>query len=80
MYQTLIWAAVLGDEARRLRAALDAKDGKGLPDALVDRVRGNPELRGDFLGVEMLVDEPETVELPLGKARDSILHGIVGHD
>jgi hypothetical protein len=48
MYQSLIWSAVLADDARRLRAPLDAKDSKGLADSLVDGMRGNLELGGDF--------------------------------
>ena len=71
MYQTLIWPAVLGDQARRLRAALDAKDLQRLADALVDGVRRNVELGGDFLGAEVLVDKPEAIELGGGKPGDT---------
>jgi len=39
MYQSLIWPAVLGNEARRLAAALDAQDMERAANALVDRVR-----------------------------------------
>ena len=39
MYQSLIWSAVLRDEARRLGAALDAEDLERLADALIDGVR-----------------------------------------
>ncbi|MES2136402.1 MAG: hypothetical protein V4502_05000 [Pseudomonadota bacterium] len=66
MYQPLIWSAVLGDEARRLRSALDAKDRKRLADALVDGVGGDIELGGDLFRRQMLVDESEAVELAGG--------------
>jgi len=39
MYQSLIWATVLGNEARGLAAALDAQDMERAANALVDRVR-----------------------------------------
>jgi len=63
MYQSLIWLLVLGDDPRRLCATLDAEDSQRLADALVDGMRRNVELRRDLLGIEMLVDEQETVEL-----------------
>jgi hypothetical protein len=49
MYQTLIRAAVLRDEAGRLGAALDAERLQGVADALVDGMGRNPELDGDLL-------------------------------
>ena len=39
MYQSLIWFAALGDDARRLRAPTDAERMQRLANALVDRVR-----------------------------------------
>jgi hypothetical protein len=39
MYQSLIWWSVLVDQARRLAAAVNTKDLKRLPDALVYGVR-----------------------------------------
>jgi len=39
MYQSLIWAAVLSDDARCLTAALDSKDVERSSHALVDGVR-----------------------------------------
>jgi hypothetical protein len=39
MYQTLIWAAVAGDEAGGVGAALDPKDLERAADALVDGMR-----------------------------------------
>jgi len=39
MYQSLIWAAVLSDDARCLTAALDSKDVERSSDALIDGVR-----------------------------------------
>jgi hypothetical protein len=50
MYQPLICAFVLGDDPRRLRAALDTKDCERLANPLVDGVRRNVELGSDFLG------------------------------
>ena len=49
MYQPLIWAGRLRDHPRGLRAALDAEDMQGATHPLVDRVRGDAELLGDFL-------------------------------
>ncbi|MEO5611405.1 MAG: hypothetical protein ABIQ67_01355 [Sphingomicrobium sp.] len=57
MYQPLIWAAVEGDEAGGLAAPLDAKDVERAADALIDGVRRDVELVGDFLGRQMLVDQ-----------------------
>jgi hypothetical protein len=39
MYQTLIWPAVLRNDARGLGTPLDAEDRKCLADALIDGVR-----------------------------------------
>jgi hypothetical protein len=50
MYQSLIWAAVLRNETRRLRATLHAKDLQRMADPLIDGVRRNSEFGGDFLG------------------------------
>jgi hypothetical protein len=50
MYQSLIWAVYLRNHARGLRTALDTQDMERAADPLVDRMRGNPELDGDFLG------------------------------
>jgi hypothetical protein len=63
MYQSLIFAAVAGDEARRLRPPLDSEDLKRLADALVDGMWRNLQLRGDFLGRQMLVDQAQAIEL-----------------
>ena len=56
MYQSLIWTSLTGDETRGLAAALDAEDLERAPDALIDRMRRNSELGGDFFGREMVVD------------------------
>jgi hypothetical protein len=50
MYQSLIWPAVARDHARGLRTALDAKDGEGLPHALIDGVGRDAELCADLFG------------------------------
>jgi hypothetical protein len=72
MYQSLIWLAVLLDEARRLAAPRDPQDMKRLPDPLVDRVGGNPELDRDFLRRQMLRDELQTVELAARQLRHAV--------
>jgi hypothetical protein len=63
MYQSLIWSLVLGHDASRLGAPLDAEDLKRLSDALVDRVRRDAELGRDFLRAQVLVDEAQAIEL-----------------
>jgi hypothetical protein len=63
MYQSLIWPGKLRYGPRGLSAPLDPEDRQGLTNPLVDRVRRDPELRGDLLGVEVLIDEAKTVEL-----------------
>jgi hypothetical protein len=65
MYQSLIWPAHLRHQACRLGAAVDPKNLESAPNPLIDRVRGNAELDGDFLGREMLVDEQQAIQLPL---------------
>ena len=77
MYQPLIWAAVPRDDARGLGAALDAEDLEGLANALIDRVRGNPQLCGNLFRGKMLVDKAEAVELPGGEPRDTLSHRVV---
>jgi hypothetical protein len=74
MYQTLIWPAVLGYDARSLGAALNAEDMKCLPDALIDRVGRNSELGGNFLGAQMLVDEPQAIELTRRQPIHAVRH------
>jgi hypothetical protein len=74
MYQTLIWSAVLRDEASRLGTPFDAEDLERLADALIDGVRRNFELGRDFLGRPMLIDKAKAVELagsqPFDPTRD----------
>jgi hypothetical protein len=74
MYQSLIWPAELRHDTRRLRAALNAKDLKRLADALIDGVGRDFQLRGDFLGRQMLVDEPEAIELARAQAGNALRH------
>jgi hypothetical protein len=75
MYQSLIWVVHLGDHARGLRTALDAKDMERSADALVDRMRRNAELDGDLFRGKMLVDEQEGIQLPRAQPRDAIGDG-----
>jgi hypothetical protein len=71
MYQTLMCGGaglgapgvVLGDQAGCLRAAFDAENVQRAADALIDGVRRDVELGGDFLGVEVLVDQAQAIEL-----------------
>jgi hypothetical protein len=63
MYQPLIWAAVLGDEAGGLGAAFDAENLERLANALIDGVGRNSQLDGDFLRREMFGDKPQTIKL-----------------
>jgi hypothetical protein len=77
MYQPLICLLVAADDPRRLGAALDAEDRERLADALVDGVRRDMELGGDFLGREMLVDEQQAVELPRAQPCDALGHFIL---
>jgi len=49
MYQTLIWAAVLSDDPRRLRSPHDAKRLERLANPLIHGVRRDSKLGGDFL-------------------------------
>jgi hypothetical protein len=49
MYQPLIWLAVLGDDARRLRPTADGQRLKRVANALIDGVRRDSELDRNFL-------------------------------
>jgi hypothetical protein len=71
MYQTLIWAAVAGNEAGGLGPALDPEDVERDPDALVDGVRRDFELGRDLLGGQVLVDQPQAIELARAQPRDA---------
>jgi hypothetical protein len=79
MYQSLMWGGVglgalrqvLRNDPRRLGPALNPEDLQRAADALVDGMRRNLELGGDFLGVEMLVDEAQAIELAGAQSRDS---------
>ena len=73
MYQTLICGTVAGDDPRRLGAPRDTEDLERLADALVDGVRGDSKLAGDFLRREVLVDEEQAIELALAQPGDSFL-------
>ncbi len=64
MYQPLIFPSVVRHEASRLGSALYAEDLQGLAHALIDGVRRDLELGGDLFGREVLIDKPQTVELP----------------
>ena len=71
MYQTLIWSAVAGDDAGGLGPALDSQDVESAADTLVDGVRGDLELGGDFLGRQMLVDQAQAIELAGAQPRNT---------
>ena len=63
MYQSLIWLTVLRNDACRLGAALDTQDLERAANTLVDPVWGDAELGRDFLRGEMLVHQPQAIEL-----------------
>ena len=65
---------MLGDDPRRLRTTLDAKDCKRLADALVDGMRRNVKFGSDLLGAQMPVDEPKAIELAGTQAGDARGH------
>ena len=65
---------MVGDDPRRLRTPLDAKDCKRLADALVDGMRGNVKLGGDFLGAQVPVDKTQAIELARTQAGDTRGH------
>ena len=50
MYQSLIWAALLRDDASCLGAAFNAKDSKRLADALIHGVWRDMKLGSNFFG------------------------------
>src|SRR5205085_235632 len=77
MYQSLIWGAVLRHQARGLGAAFDAENLQSLADTLVDGVRRNIELGRDFLRRQMLVNQPQTVELPGRQPRHPPSHQVL---
>src|SRR5687768_5657164 len=74
MYQTLIWPAVLGDEARGLGPALDSEDMERAADALVDGMRRDVELGRNLFRGQMLVDQPQAIELAGAQPRDAARH------
>jgi len=77
MYQTLIWPAELRDDARGLGAAVNTEDMKRLSNPLVDGVRRYPELCGDFLGTQMLIDKAQAIELARREPSNAIRHPFV---
>jgi hypothetical protein len=74
MYQSLIWPRILRYDPCRLSAPLDPKDRERLADPLVDCVRRDSELGCDLLGIEVLVDKEEAIELAARKARNARRH------
>jgi hypothetical protein len=78
MYQSLIWAAVLGDEPRRLGAPFDAEDLERQADALIDRVGRNVEFARDFLGRQMLIDKSQAIELTGTEPADPLRDRFIG--
>ena len=71
MYQSLIWRMEPCHQPRGLRPPLDAEDVKRPPNSLVDRMRRNAELDGDFFRREMLIDQQQGIELPLAEPGDA---------
>src|SRR4029077_20711117 len=71
MYQTLIWPAVLRDEAGSLGSPLNGERVQGLANALIDRVVRDVEFGRDFFGRQMLVAQAQAIELPIREPRDT---------
>jgi len=76
MYQSLIWALVLGDDPSRLRASLDPENCERLTDPLVHRVRRNVKLGGDFLGRQESVNEAQAIKLGGSQSCDALGHRV----
>ena len=74
MYQPLIWSAVNGYQASRLRPTLYAQDLKRAANALVDRMWRDSEFARNLFGRKMLVDEAQAIELPRAQPRDAPLN------
>lgn len=51
------------DNARSLRSSFDPEDRNGLTDPLVNGVRRDMKFGRDLLGIEMLVNETQAIEL-----------------
>jgi hypothetical protein len=78
MYQALIWPrGVPGDHASCLRPAFHPQDLKRLADSLIDGVRRDFQLAGDFLGGKMLVDEAEAIQLARTQPANPLLNQTV---
>src|SRR3954447_1042449 len=76
MYQSLIWTAVLRDDARGLGAPLHTKRRERLANSLVDGMRRNSELRRDLFRREELVDKTQAIELAGRQPRDPHSHQV----
>ena len=63
MYQPLIWAAILRHDPRSLGTALDAEHRERLTNPLIDSVRRDGEPHRDLFRREVLIDQPQAVEL-----------------
>jgi len=74
MYQSLIWAAELRDDASSLATALNAEDVERAANALIDSVWRDIELRRNFLGRQVLIDQPQAIELAVAQPRDARYH------
>ena len=62
-------------------SGVDAERLQRLADALIDRMRRNPELGRDLLGAQVLIDQAKTIELagrqPGNPLRHRVVSGIV---
>jgi hypothetical protein len=70
MYQPLIWLGVVRNNPSGLLAPAHSKNVECLADPLIHGMRRDFELGRDFLGRQMLVDQPQAVELPRAQACD----------
>ncbi|HRD28811.1 MAG TPA: hypothetical protein PLO65_10975 [Caulobacter sp.] len=64
----------------RVAAAGDAEPPPGLVEVAIDGMLRNPQAAGDFLGVQVLGDQPETLPLARGQALDRRWVVLLPHD
>ena len=70
MYQSLIFWVDRGDDAGRLRAALNLKHLQGAADPLIDGMGRNAEERRNLFRREMLGNQAQTLKLARAKTQD----------
>jgi len=71
MYQSLIWFVMLRDDAGGMGAPVNAERLESETNALIDSMRRDFELCGNFFRRKMLVDEQKAIKLALREFCDS---------